>query len=317
MVDSKIKLISIVIPVYLEEENVPRLHKQLVEVAKLLPSAVEFVIVDDGSKDGTWPALVEAHRQDPRVRAVRLKRNFGQTPAMACGIDQARGDVIITMDGDLQNDPADIPKLLEKLGEGFDVVCGWRFKRQDKLFTRKIPSMIANRLIGALTGVRLHDYGCSLKAYRAESIKRTPLYAELHRFIPAMATLTGASVAELRVNHRPRTFGKTKYNLSRTWRVALDMTTVSLLVKSSARPLRFFGRGAILSALAGFVCVARVWYWYVTPHPDIPQVLPGIAVLFFWLAGNLLTVGLVAELCLATVHQTPGQLLAANKGDWE
>ncbi len=309
------KLISIVIPVYHEEENVPRLHAQLEETARGLSVPVEFVIVDDGSTDATWQKLIEAHQKDPRVRAIRLKRNFGQTPAMACGIDQARGDVIITMDGDLQNDPADIPRLLAKLEEEYDVVCGWRYKRQDKLFSRKIPSMIANRLIGLVTGVRLHDYGCSLKAYRADSIKRTPLYAELHRFIPAMSTLTGALIAELKVNHRARTFGKTKYNLSRTWRVALDMITVSLLVKFSSKPLRLFGMGAAMALASGFVCMVRSWDWYVGPHSRIPQVLPGVAVLCFWLAGNFLVLGFLAELCLATVHKKPSELIAAKKGE--
>ena len=308
------KLLSIVIPVYQEVENVPRLHAQLIAVADKLTLPVEFVIVDDGSQDGTWDRLVEAHRKDKRVRAIRLKRNFGQTPAMACGIDQARGDVIITMDGDLQNDPADIPRLLEKINEGYDVVCGWRHQRKDKMLSRKIPSMIANRLIGTVTGVRLHDYGCSLKAYRASSIKRTPLYAELHRFIPAMSTLTGASIIEIKVNHRARTFGKTKYNLSRTWRVALDMMTVSLLVKFSSKPLRLFGMGAMAAVLVGTICVARSWHWYVTPQDDIPQVLPGAAVLCFWLAGNLTVVGFLAELCLATVHQRPALLIAALIG---
>lgn len=304
--------LSVAIPVCNEAESIPELHRQLAEAAAGSPWRWEFIFVDDGSRDGTWEALRAAQAADPRVRAIRLKRNFGQTPAMVCGIHHARGAVVVTMDGDLQNDPADIPRLVARLDDGYDVVCGWRYQRQDKLWTRKVPSMVANRLIGWLTGVRLHDYGCSLKAYRAESIKRTPLYAEFHRFIPAMATLTGALVAEIQVNHRPRRFGRTKYNLSRTWRVALDMFTVSLLIKFSAKPLRLFGALAFLAAVVGSVCAWRAWTWYVGPYEHIPQALPGAALLAWWLAGHLFIVGLIAELCLATAHARPDELIAAG-----
>ncbi len=307
------RAISVVVPVYNEAESVPELHKQLVRVASTAPEQWEFVFVDDGSQDGTWETLVALHRKDPRVRAIRLKRNFGQTPAMACGIDHAQGEVIATMDGDLQNDPTDIPRMLEKLNEGFDVVCGWRYQRQDKLMTRRVPSVVANRLIGLLTGVRLHDYGCSLKAYRAEVIKRTPLYGEFHRFITALVTLNGAMVAELKVNHRPRTFGRTKYNLSRIWRVALDMITVSLLVKFASKPLRFFGSLALCCFIVGLVCIGRSWQWYAGPYHQIPQVLPGVSMLSLWLAGHLLVAGFIAELCLATAHSRPDRLIAAEE----
>lgn len=202
---------------------------------------------------------------------------------------------------------------MAKLEEDYDVVCGWRYQRQDKLWTRKVPSMVANRLIGWLTGVRLHDYGCSLKAYRAASIKRTPLYAQFHRFIPALSTLTGALIAEITVTHHPRRFGKTKYTISRTWRVALDMVTVSALVKFASKPLRLFGVLALGSALVALLCVMRSWEWYVGPYHRIPQILPAVAVLAAWLAGHLAVVGWLAELCLATAHATPEGLVAPQE----
>lgn len=302
--------VSVVVPVHNEAESLPELHRQLAAAAEGQPHPWEFIFVDDGSRDGSWEALEALHRQDARVRAIRLKRNFGQTPAMSCGIDAARGGVVVTMDGDLQNDPADIPMLLAKLEEGFDVACGWRHKRQDKLWTRKVPSMIANRLIGWLTGVRLHDYGCSLKAYRAEVIKRTPLYAELHRFITALVTTTGALVAEVKVNHRPRRFGRTKYNLWRAWRVSFDMLLVAVLIRFAQRPLRFFGPPAALFALAGLICLERAWHWYVGPHRVIPQILPAAGVLGLWMAGHLMLTGLLAELSLATAHTGTARLVA-------
>lgn len=304
-------LLSIVVPLYQEAESAPILYQQLAQAAAAAGElAWEFLFVDDGSRDGTWEALEPLQRQDKRVRAIRLKRNFGQTAAMACGIDQARGEMIVTMDGDLQNDPADIPLLLAKLHEGYDVVCGWRRRRQDKLWTRKVPSMVANRLIGWLTGVRLHDYGCSLKAYRADVIKRTPLYAEFHRFIPALSTLTGALIAEVEVNHRPRTFGRTKYNLSRTWRVALDMVTVSWLVKFFSSPLRLFGILAASSLAVAAGCLIRSWQWYVGPSHAVPQVLPGVAMLGLWLVGHFTVLGLLSELCLMTAHDRVDRLVA-------
>ena len=305
------KRVSVVIPVMNEVENVPQLYDQLAAVASRSDRAWEMVFVDDGSRDGTWEALAALHARDPRVHAIRFKRNFGQTAAMSCGIEQAQGEIIVTMDGDLQNDPEDIPRLLAKLDEGYDVVCGWRAQRQDKLWTRRIPSMVANRLIGWLTGVRLHDYGCSLKAYRAASIKRTPLYAQFHRFIPALSTLTGALIAEITVAHHPRRFGKTKYTLSRTWRVALDMVTVSLLVKFALRPLRLFGVLAVGCAGLAVIGIIRSWEWYVGPYDQIPQILPAVSALSAWLAGHLLVVGLLAELCLSTAHARPSDLIAA------
>jgi len=305
-------MVSVVIPVCNEVDSVPVLHGHLASVAGTAPQRRwEFIFVDDGSRDGTWDALKALRAKDARVRPIKLKRNFGQTAAMHCGINAAAGEIIVTMDGDLQNDPADIPRLLAKLEEGYDVVCGWRHQRQDKLWTRRVPSLVANRLIGTLTGVRLHDYGCSLKAYRAAAIKRTPLYAEFHRFIPAMSTLTGAGIAELKVNHHARRFGRTKYNLSRTWRVALDMFTVSLLIKFSSRPLHLFGMLALSSAMVAVIGTQQAWQWYAADVARMPMVLPGVVVLAIWLAGHLVAVGLMAELCLATTHVRPDRLIAA------
>ena len=305
--------ISVVVPVCNEVENVPALHRKLAEIALRVEGRWEFIFVDDGSRDGTWEVLLDLQSQDRRVRPIRLARNFGQTLAMSCGIDAASGDILITMDGDLQNDPADIPRLLAKLEEGYDVVCGWRHQRQDKLWTRKVPSIVANRLIGWLTGVALHDYGCSLKAYRAAAIKRTPLYAEFHRFIPAMSTLTGAAIAEIKVNHHPRRHGRTKYTLSRTWRVAFDMITVSLLIKFASKPLRLFGALALLSVAASAACLTQSWRGYAAASSGMSQVAPGIACLGVWLAGHLVIVGLIAELCLATAHARPERLIAAGR----
>ena len=307
-------MISVAVPVFNEADSVPHLYEQLAQAVARIPEPCEFIFVDDGSRDGTWEALLAVRARDARVRCIRLKRNFGQTAAMACGIEAARGDILVTMDGDLQNDPADIPRLLAKLEEGYDVVCGWRHQRQDKLWTRKVPSMVANRLIGWLTGVRLHDYGCSLKAYRAEAIKRTPLYAEFHRFIPAMSTLTGALIAEVKVNHRARRYGRTKYTLSRTWRVALDMVTVSLLIKFAGKPLRFFGTLSLLALAVALICVVRSWQWYVGPYQDIPQVLPAVAVLGVWLSGHFAATGFLAELALVTAHAAPHELIAIEGG---
>ncbi|HEU4478235.1 MAG TPA: glycosyltransferase family 2 protein, partial [Pyrinomonadaceae bacterium] len=219
MRDSDAPEISVFLPVYNEEPNLPPLHAKLVEALGKLGRTAEIVFVDDGSSDNSLKVLREIAAQDDRVRVVALKRNYGQTAAMAAGIDAARGQVLIPMDADLQNDPADIVRLLEKLDEGYDVVSGWRKNRQDKLVTRKIPSMIANRLISWIGGVPLHDYGCSLKAYRRESLQDVRLYGEMHRFIPIYASWAGARVAEIPVEHHARTMGKSKYGLSRTIKV--------------------------------------------------------------------------------------------------
>ena len=233
--------ISVVVPLYNEEDNVQLLYDELHEVLAALPGSAEMVFVDDGSKDRTLARLEAVQRQDPGVRVVALRRNFGQTAAMSAGFDHASGAVIVTMDGDLQNDPHDIPKLLAKLDEGFDVVTGWRFDRQDAMLSRRLPSQMANRLISWVTGVRLHDYGCTLKAFRREVIENIRLYGEMHRFIPAIASGMGIAFTEIKVNHRARRFGASKYGISRTIRVLLDLMTVKFLLSYATRPLHVFG----------------------------------------------------------------------------
>lgn len=239
--------LSIVIPIYNEEENIQRLHEHLDKVLLSLGRSYEIIFVDDGSADNSAARLRAVQQGDPHVRVIRLRRNFGQTAAFSAGFDHARGAVVITMDGDLQNDPADIPRLLEKIAEGHDIVSGWRVKRQDSFLTRRLPSRIANALISRMTGVPLHDYGCSLKAYRVEVVKGIRLYGEMHRFIPAIARWMGVTVAEVPVNHFPRQFGRSKYSLSRTVRVLLDLLVVVFLLNYSARPMQILGFSGLVS----------------------------------------------------------------------
>ena len=225
-----------IVPFFNEEDNIRRMHAAI--VGALEPSGLRFemVLVNDGSRDRTLDIAVEIAREDPRVRVVNFRRNYGQTPAMAAGIEQARGEVLVTMDGDLQNDPRDIPEFLRKIDEGYDIVVGWRFNRQDKLVTRKIPSRIANWMIGRWTGVPIRDNGCSLKAFRGSLIKNVPLYSEMHRFIPAMASIAGPRIAEIKVRHHARQFGKSKYGLSRIYKVLLDMMVIKTVAAFTSRP---------------------------------------------------------------------------------
>src|SRR5216683_2030983 len=238
--------LSIVIPVFNEAANVAELHQQLTASLEPMGRPYEILIVDDGSTDGTLPRLVEIEGRDRRVRVLRLRRNFGQTAAFSAGFDHARGEIVVTSDGDLQNDPADIPRLVAKLDEGYDMVCGWRQERRDPV-SKKIPSWFANRIISVATGVHLHDYGCSLKAMRSEVVKGLRLYGEMHRFIPAVASWMGVTVAEVPVNHRPRTRGRSKYGLGRTLRVLLDLFTVKFLLAYGTRPAHLFGLWGLAS----------------------------------------------------------------------
>jgi glycosyltransferase involved in cell wall biosynthesis len=241
----------VVVPFYNESQNVCRMHQAIVQSIEPLGVPFEMVFVDDGSKDDTLELANEIAKADPRVRVVKFRRNFGQTPAMAAGIEHARGEIIITMDGDLQNDPRDIQEFLTKMDEGFDIVVGWRFNRQDKLISRKIPSKIANRLIGKVTGVPIKDNGCSLKAYRAAVIKHIPLYSEMHRFIPAMASIAGPRIAEIKVRHHARQFGKSKYGLSRIYKVLLDLMVIKTVASFTARPLLWFALLSMPMMLVG------------------------------------------------------------------
>ena len=232
-------MLSIVVPVYNEEDNVRPLFGQIRAVCETIGDAYEVLFVDDGSEDETFKVLSELCKQEPQLVVIRFEKNAGQTAAMAAGFEFARGERIVSMDGDLQNDPIDIPRLLEKLDEGYDLVCGWRKERQDKFLTRRVPSIIANWIIGKVTGVPIHDNGCSLKAYRASIIKQVPLYGEMHRFIPAMSTVVGARIAEIVVSHHPRRFGKSKYGLGRIWRVMLDIIAFKFIISvftSSPKP---------------------------------------------------------------------------------
>jgi len=248
--------LSIIVPLYNEEESVGPMHEAIVGALNPLGMEYEILFVDDGSRDATFRNASELARKDLRLRVIKFRRNYGQTPAMAAGIDHARGKILVTMDGDLQNDPEDIPRFMEKISEGYDIVCGWREKRQDKLVTRKIPSKVANWLIGRVTGVSIRDNGCSLKAYRRELIQKIPLYSEMHRFIPAMASIAGSRIAQIPVRHHARKFGESKYGLSRIYKVLLDLLMIKTVVSFSSRPMLWFGSMASLTAIGSLLTFA-------------------------------------------------------------
>jgi glycosyltransferase involved in cell wall biosynthesis len=300
--------VSVFLPVYNEEPNLLPLHAKLDEALKALGHTAEVIYVDDGSSDGSLNVLREIARLDGRVRVVALKRNYGQTAAMAAGIDAAQGDVLIPMDADLQNDPADIIRLLDKMAEGYDVVSGWRKNRQDKMITRKIPSMIANRLISWIGGVPLHDYGCSLKAYRRESLEDVKLYGEMHRFIPIYAAWAGARVTEIPVAHHARTMGHSKYGLSRTIKVIFDLITIKFMASYQTKPLYLFGWAGLLtfgvSLLSALLaCLMKFADW--PHHADFIQTpLPVMAMVMLVLGIQLFLMGLLAEMLVRTYHES-------------
>lgn len=291
--------LSIVVPLYNEEESVERLYRTILEGVEHLNMQFEILLVDDGSRDKTFAIAKQLAGDDSRLRVVKFRRNYGQTPAMAAGIDHSSGDVIVTMDGDLQNDPRDIPLFLEKMKEGYDIVVGWRHKRQDKLVSRKIPSKIANWIIGKVTGVPIRDNGCSLKSYRRELIQRVPLYSEMHRFIPAMASLSGASVAEIRVRHHARQFGESKYGLSRIYKVLMDLMTIKTIVSFGSRPLRWFAMMAFLPALLGISCVGYALKLGFSGQ-EMPLPTAGTGLLCLTLAFFLIMTGALCELIYST-----------------
>jgi len=297
--------LSIVIPVYNEEENIEPLVSELTTVLSRLQQTYEIVIVDDGSRDGTFAKLRVLLAQRPELTIMRLKRNFGQTAAVAAGLAHASGEVVILMDGDAQNDPADIPAMLAKLAEGNDLVAGWRFNRQDPFLNRRLPSMIANRLISWATQVKLHDYGCTLKVMRRTVAKDLRLYGEMHRFIPALAYERGAQIAELKVNHRPRLRGQTKYGISRTLRVILDLLTVKFLNTYSTRPAHVFGPIGIVSGVVGFVLSLHLTIQKFVYEVDIggrPLLL--LAVLLIFIGFQFVTMGLLGEMLARTYHES-------------
>lgn len=300
--------ISVVVPVLNEEESLPLLYESLTAALAEGGWTYEILVVDDGSTDRSFEVLRELQHQDKRVRVVRFRRNYGQTAAFAAGFDRAQGEVVITIDADLQNDPADIPALLAKLDEGCDVVSGWRQDRQDRFFDRRLPSMLANRLIGWVTGVRIHDYGCSLKAYRRDILADVRLYGELHRFLPALAHAAGARVAEIPVRHHARRFGRAKYGLSRTVKVLLDVLAVRFLMSYSTRPIHVFGLLGLLSGLAGSITLLYLGVVRLFLGQDIgdrPLTLLGI--LLAVLGVQLVTTGLLAELVTRTYYESQGK----------
>jgi glycosyltransferase involved in cell wall biosynthesis len=303
--------ISLFLPVLNEEPNLRPLHVKIDEALALLGRTAEVIYVDDGSNDGSLEVLRDLARRDPRVRVVALRRNYGQTAAMAAGIDAARGKVLIPMDADLQNDPADIARLLDKLDEGFDVVSGWRKERQDKMVSRKIPSMIANRIISFIGGVRLHDYGCSLKAYRREFLKEVRLYGEMHRFIPIYASWVGARVTEIPVRHHPRTMGKSKYGLSRTFKVMLDLMTIKFMASYHTKPIYVFG----MFGFGAFTISAVAFLWAllrkIGGESFIRNPLFSVAIVMFAVGIQFILMGLLAEMLVRTYHESQSKPIYA------
>ncbi len=296
--------LSIVIPLFNEEENIPILYKKLKENLDPLGKEYEILFVDDGSTDRTLSILEEIQSRDKKVIILSLRRNFGQTAAFAAGFDFARGDVIITMDGDLQNDPADIPKLLELIKDN-DLVSGWRKKRKDPFFSRRLPSLVANWLISNVTGVKLHDYGCSLKAYRRDVIKNLKLYGEMHRFIPAVASWYGVRVAEVEVSHFPRLKGSTKYGISRTIKVVLDLITVKFLQSFSTKPIQFFGPAGVFSGFLGFLISIYLSIDKIFFGKNIggrPLLLLGALLIIVGI--QLIGMGLLGEMLVRVYHES-------------
>ena len=297
--------ISVVIPIYNEEENVTLLYDELTEVMKSMACSYEILFVDDGSTDSTLSILQSMQAADQRIVVVKFRRNFGQTAAMSAGFDYSSGDVIITMDGDLQNDPRDIPRFIQKIEEGFDVVTGWRHDRKDAFLNRRLPSIIANKIISWTTGVDLHDYGCTLKAFRKEVIKNIHLYGEMHRFIPAIASGMGISFTEIKVNHRARQFGTSKYGISRTIRVVLDLITVKFLLSYATRPIQIFGLLGVISGTAGFLIALIMTIqrqFFDIPLSDRPMLLLAIVLIFVGI--QFISIGLIGELQARTYHET-------------
>jgi glycosyltransferase involved in cell wall biosynthesis len=302
--------LSIVIPVRNESPNITPLYDELTDALVRFGRSYEIILIDDGSTDDTFERLAGLQARDPHLRIIRFRRNFGQTAAFAAGFAYARGRVVVTSDGDLQNDPSDIPRMVALVDQGHDIVCGWRRDRKDTFITRRIPSMMANRLISWATGVELHDYGCSLKVYRSEVVKSLRLYGEMHRFLPAMASAIGVSIKEVVVNHRPRVAGRTKYGLSRTVRVLLDLATVKFLLAYSTRPLQIFGLVGLIAGFAGTAILGYLGYIRLTTTQGIgdrPLLLLGILLVFTGI--QLVTFGLLAELLARTYYESQNKAI--------
>ncbi len=301
-------MISVVIPAYNERENVTPLYEKLVEVLKDIGREFEIIFVDDGSTDGTFEVLKNIAEKDRRVKVIKFRRNYGQTAAIYAGFDHAKGDVIVTMDADLQNDPEDIPKLLERIEEGYDIVSGWRKERKDPLLTRRVPSRIANWVISKVTGVKLHDYGCTLKAYRSSIAKRYRLYGDMHRFLPALAKRFGAKITEIPVRHHPRLHGRSKYGIDRTLRVILDIFLVKFLNEYITKPLYVFGGVGFIMFSLGFLIELYLTFIKIFRGEDIggrPLLILGVLLI---LAGiQLISTGIIAELIVRTYYESRGE----------
>ena len=300
-----VAFVSIVVPVYNEEESIPMLYQRLTAALTALGHPYEIIAVDDGSRDRSFLLLKQIAEADPHLHVVRFRRNFGQTAAFSAGFDRARGDVVVTIDADLQNDPADIGRLLDKMDEGYDVVSGWRARRQDPFLNRRLPSIIANGLISRVTGVDLHDYGCSLKAYRTEVLHGIRLYGELHRFIPAIASWQGVAVTEMPVNHAARQFGKSKYGIGRTTRVLLDLLTVRFLLRYGTRPMQLFGLMGLISMFFGLVTGGYLSMLKLVNGESIgnrPLLL--LAVLLIVIGVQFITLGLISELVVRVYYES-------------
>jgi glycosyltransferase involved in cell wall biosynthesis len=307
--------LSIVIPIYNEVENIPLLCERLNEVLPKLGRSYEVLLIDDGSTDGSWEKLVECGRRSRCFRMIRFRRNFGQTAAMSAGFAESKGKVVITLDADLQNDPADIPKLLASIDKGFDVVSGWRKDRKDAFLNRRLPSQIANSLISNITGVALHDYGCTLKAYRREIVQNINLYGEMHRFIPALASWVGGSIDEVPVSHQPRKFGNSKYGISRTIRVLLDLLTVKFLLRYSTHPIQIFGKLGLIFGLPGMAMLVTFLFAHIGYNLGIVSlheiveiakrpawiITPFMLILFCM---QFISMGLLAEIQIRTYHES-------------
>jgi len=301
--------VSVVAPLLNEQDNIKPLYQQLTQTLSDKYD-YEIIFIDDGSTDNSLNILRDLQKTDPKIRIISFRRNFGQTAALSAGFEHAKGNIVVAIDADLQNDPADIPKMIEKLNEGFDVVSGWRKKRHDKTLTRLLPSKLANWLIAKSTGVNLHDFGCTLKAYRKEILTQTRLYGEMHRFIPALASWSGARIAEMVVNHRPRTAGAAKYGLGRTWKVMLDLITVEFLGSFSTKPIYVFGGLGLLTALGAILSGAVVLYQKFLAPSELPMNRNPLLILTTLLiitTVQFILMGLLAEMLVRTYHESQGR----------
>jgi glycosyltransferase involved in cell wall biosynthesis len=300
--------LSVVVPIYNEEDNIPILHGRVTEALSKAKLDYELILVDDGSSDNSYPALKLLAAKDPRVKVIRFRRNFGQTAAMAAGFDLASGRVVVPMDGDLQNDPLDIPLLLARIDDGYDVVSGWRKDRKDTFINRRLPSILANSFISYLTGVHLHDYGCTLKAYRRDVLEDVNLYGEMHRFVPALASQVGARVTELPVRHHERLHGQSKYGISRTMRVILDLMTVKFLLSYSTKPIQLFGKWGIYTLFAGVLSGTATIYMKLFEQMSMNRNPLLILTAFLLFMGiQFIVLGLLAELSARTYYEAQGK----------